>query len=456
MEHELDITVVAVVAASALLWGLLSARLERLNVSAPMAFVALGLVFSHGPLAVIDIRISSATARGVAELTLALVLFVDASRVNIRALRHDAALPVRLLAVGLPLTIAAGVLVGAGLYRGTGLWVVAVIAAAVAPTDAALGAAIMQDRRVPGRIRRVLNVESGLNDGIATPFVGVFVAGAAAAGSVAGSHGVSSAVLDLLGGLAIGVAIGFGAAGLLRIAVAAGLSGPAFRPLVPLAAALLAYAVAVQVGTNGFIAAFVGGLAFGSVLPAELEPTIEFTNVVGEVLSLLMWFLVGAAMLVPALQDARWQDVVFAAAALTVLRMVPVAVACVGLGLDRRTVAFIGWFGPRGLASVIFALLAHDALDGTDGNRVLAAVTITVVASVIAHGVTASPLAARYGATIAALRPAGPEHVPTPHLAARGLPGRRATFGGSGQRVGSDGPGVRAGEAVRREHHDGR
>ena len=211
-----------------------------------------------------------------------------------------------------------------------------------------------------------------------------------------------------------------------------GFSLPAFRPLVPLASALLAYAGAVQVGTNGFIAAFVAGMAFGTLLPPDLEPTIEFTNVVGELLSLLMWFLVGAAMLVPAFRAARWQDVVFALLALTVVRMVPVAIACVGLGLDRRTVAFIGWFGPRGLASVIFALLAFDTLDDPDGNRVLAAVMITVVASVIAHGVSASPLAARYGATIAALRPHGPESAPAPHLAARSLPGRRRSTRGAG------------------------
>ena len=275
----------------------------------------------------------------------------------------------RLLAIGLPLTIGTGFLVAAGLYRGSSLWVVAVIAAAVAPTDAALGAPIVQDSRVPGRIRRVLNVESGLNDGIATPFVGIFVAGAAAAESIAGAHGVGAAALDLLGGLGVGVGVGLGAGALLRLAVAAGYSETAFRPLVPLASALLAYAAAVQFGTNGFIAAFVGGMAFGSLLPAELGGTIEFTNVVGELLSLLMWFLVGAAMLVPALQDARWQDVAFAVLALTVVRMVPVAIASIGLGLDRRTVAFIGWFGPRGLASVIFALLAYDALDEADGAR---------------------------------------------------------------------------------------
>jgi NhaP-type Na+/H+ or K+/H+ antiporter len=187
--------------------------------------------------------------------------------------------------------------------------------------------------------------------------------------------------------------------------------------------ALLAYAGTVQVGANGFVAAFVAGMAFGSLLPSELEPTIAFTDVTGEVLSLLVWFIVGAAMLVPAFQHAQWQDVVFAVLALTVIRMVSVAIACLGLQLDRRTVAFIGWFGPRGLASVIFALLAVDTLDAPDANRVLAAVTITVVLSVLAHGITASPFAARYGAAVSTLRPERPEHRPTPELPPRSVSG---------------------------------
>ncbi len=426
MEHGLDPAAVAVVAVSAILWSLLSARLERLDISAPTAFVALGLVFTYGPLSLIDVQLRSSSARSIAEITLALVLFVDASRVNVKELRADAALPLRLLGVGLPLTIGFGFLAAAGLYHGTDLWVAAVIAAAVAPTDAALGAVILQDTRVPKRIRRVLNVESGLNDGIATPFVGVFLAGAAAAESIHGAQSVAAAVVDLLAGAGMGIAIGVGGAVLVRVAVARGLSAPAFRPLTPLALALLAYAGTVQVGANGFIAAFVAGIAFGSLLPSDLEPTIGFTDVAGEVLSLLMWFLVGAAMLVPAFEHARWQDVVFAVLALTVIRMVPVAIACLGLGLDRRTVAFIGWFGPRGLASVIFALLAVDTLDAPDAYRVLAAVMITVVASVVAHGITASPFAARYGAAAAALHPLRPEHGPGPELKARSLSGNRS------------------------------
>ena len=423
MEHGLDTGVIAVVAASALLWSLVSARLERFDISAPMAFVVLGLVFTHGPLALTDVHLRSSTARSLAEITLALVLFVDASRINVRELRADTGLPVRLLGIGLPLTIGLGCVVAAVLYRDTGLWVAAAIGAAVAPTDAALGAPIVQDTRVPARIRRVLNVESGLNDGIATPFVGIFLAGAAASESVHGANGVGAAVVDLLGGAGIGIAIGIGGARLLRAAVARGLSAPRSAHWRRWRWRCWPTPAPSRWAANGFVAAFLAGMAFGSLLPSELEPTIAFADVAGEVLSLLMWFVVGAAMLVPAFQHAQWQDVVFAVLALTVIRMVPVAIACFGSGLDRRTVAFIGWFGPRGLASVIFALLAVDTLDVRDGNRVLTAVTVTVVLSVLAHGVTASPLAARYGAAVSTLHSQRPEQAPTPDLPPRSRTG---------------------------------
>jgi NhaP-type Na+/H+ or K+/H+ antiporter len=426
MEHGLDPAVLAVVAASAVLWSLFSARLEGWNVTAPMAFVALGLLFTHGPLALIDLNLQSVAVRSVAEVTLALVLFVDASRVNVRELRADAGLPARLLGIGLPLTIGFGFIVAAGLYSGTDVWVIALIATAVAPTDAALGAAVVQDKRVPARIRRVLNVESGLNDGIVTPLIGVFLAGAATAESVHGAHSAVTAVAELLGGAGIGLGIGVLGAVLLRVAVARGLSAVAFQSLTPLGLALLAYGVSVQAGANGFVAAFVGGMAFGTLLTPTLEPTIALADAGGEVLSLLTWFLVGAVMVVPALQDAQWRDVAFAVLALTVVRMAAVALSCLGLGLHGRTVAFIGWFGPRGLASVVFALLAVDTLTPPDSNRVLAAVTITVLVSVVAHGVTASPLAARYGAAAAGLHPLRPEHAPTPELKARSMSGARS------------------------------
>jgi sodium/hydrogen antiporter len=420
VEQGLNMEAVAVIAACVLVWGLVSARLEGWNVTAPIAFVLLGLVVTHRPLDLIHLNLRSDTLREVAELTLALVLFADAARVNLRELRSDVRFPVRLLAIGLPLTIGAGTAVAFGLFGGVGIWVAALIGAIVAPTDAALGAAIMQDPRIPSGVRRLLNVESGLNDGIATPFVNLFLAGALTEESLSTS-GIRGAVLSLLGGAAIGVGVGVVAAVALRFTTAHRWSGPAFRPLAVLAVALLAYSAAIDAGTNGFVAAFVAGMAYGASMPAGDPLTLGFTDDAGELLSLLVWFGFGATMVVPGFEHATWRDVVFAVLALTAVRMVPVGLALLGSGMDRTTAAFVGWFGPRGLASVVFALLAVDRLDPAEGDRVLAAVTVTVALSVVLHGISASPLAARYGRFAATLHPDDPEHTDAAPLPTRSI-----------------------------------
>lgn len=420
MNHDFDLAALAVVSACVLIWGLVSARLERWDVSAPIAFVGLGLLVTHGPTAMVHFSLDSSTIRSLAELTLALVLFADASRVNVRALRADADLPARLLGLGLPLTIGAGTLVAGLLFRGSGLWVAAAIGAIVAPTDAALGASIMQDERVPSGVRRLLNVESGLNDGIATPFVNLFLAGAVTSEAISGTH-LTSAVVQLLGGAALGVGIGILGAVLLELSRRRGWSAPSVRPLAILALALFAYATALVAGTNGFIAAFVAGMAFGTAHRHEHEAVLQFTEELGTLLSLLVWFGFGAVMLIPGLEDVNWRDVVFALLALTLVRMVPTAVALAGSGLDRTTVAFVGWFGPRGLASIVFGLIAVDALAPAQSKVVLAAVTLTVALSVLFHGVTASPLAARYGAFARRLHPERPEHTEAAPITTRTL-----------------------------------
>jgi len=409
MHADLNITAVAVVSACVIVWGLVSARLERWDVSAPMAFVVLGVVVTHGPTAIVDFNLHSSTIRSLAEVTLALLLFADASRVNVRALRADAALPARLLGIGLPLTIGAGAAAAALLFGDHDLWVAAAIGAIVAPTDAALGASIMTDERVPSGVRRLINVESGLNDGIATPFVNLFIAGAVTTEAVSGTH-LSKAVVELVGGAGLGIAVGVTGAVLLALARRHGWSSASVRPLAILALALFAYSSSVAAGTNGFIAAFVAGLAFGTVDHHNDAAALHFTEETGTLLSLLVWFIFGAVMLVPGIQAAGWRDAVFALLALTVLRMAPVALALAGTGLDRVTTAFVGWFGPRGLASVVFGLIAVDSLAPPQAKVVLAAVTLTVALSVLLHGVSASPLAARYGRYAARLRPEGPEH----------------------------------------------
>jgi NhaP-type Na+/H+ or K+/H+ antiporter len=418
MNHELDAGAIAVVSGCVIVWGLVSARLERWDVTAPIAFMVLGLGTANGPMALIHLDLHSSDIRALAEITLALVLFADASRVNAKALGADLTLPVRLLGIGLPLTIGAGTAVAAGLFTAPGLWVAAALAAIVAPTDAALGASIVQDERIPNTVRRALNVESGLNDGIATPFVNLFLAGALAAEAVH-SHGVGRAAIDLLGGAALGAGVGLVGAVLLSWAGRAGWSTAGFRPLAVLALALFAYATALVADLNGFVAAFVAGMAFGTVVTdTEL---LGFAEEAGTLMSLLVWFLFGAVMVVPGFEAAGWRDAVFAVLALTVVRMVPVALALVGAGFDKATVAFIGWFGPRGLASVVFGLIAVDSLAPADSRLVLGAVTVTVTLSVILHGITGSPLAERYGRITHRLHESRPEHKKSKVLAARGL-----------------------------------
>jgi NhaP-type Na+/H+ or K+/H+ antiporter len=418
VDHGSGPAVLATVAGCIVLWGLVGARLERFDITAPIAFVALGLVVANPPLELIDVHAGSSTVRVIAELTLALVLFGDASRVNFRALRRDAAVPTRLLLIGLPLTIALGTGAALVVFGGIDPWLAALIGAAVAPTDAALGAPIMEDRRIPRRIRRILNVESGLNDGIATPFVTFFIAGAASEAHVVGASGPAAALADLGIGVLVGAVVGFAGGWLLDHALDRGWASPGFRPVAILGLALFAYAGAVQLGGNGFIAAFVGGLAFGTALRDERAEGLELVTDGGELLSVVVWFLFGT-LLVQILGYSDWRCVLYAVLSLAVVRMLPVAISLLGTGLDQSTVRIIGWFGPRGLASVVFALLAFDALDTNEGRTALAVITTVVLSSVIVHGLSASPLAGWYGRRAAALEPQRPEHQPAPDLRTR-------------------------------------
>jgi NhaP-type Na+/H+ or K+/H+ antiporter len=343
--------------------------------------------------------------------------------VDLTALKADVGLPTRLLGIGLPLTILTGTLIAALLLGSGHLWIAALLAAIVAPTDAALGAAIILDERVPARVRRLLNVESGLNDGIATPFVNLFLAGAIAEEALH-STGIGHAVSSLASGAAIGVGMGLAGGWLLGAAERRAFSDATFRPLAVLSLAVGTYALAIQAHGNGFVAAFVAGMAYGSITK-DPRPALGFTDELGEMLSLLVWYIFGALLLVPGVREADWRSWVFALAALTVIRMGPVALSLIGSGLDRKTVLFIGWFGPRGLASVVFTLIATDSLGPADAVRVVPAATIVVAGSVIAHGLSAGPLAVRYAAAMGSADPGKPEHAPSPSLPARQILGPR-------------------------------
>jgi NhaP-type Na+/H+ or K+/H+ antiporter len=324
----------------------------------------------------------------------------------------------RLLLVGLPLTIGLGTLLAIPLVGG-GIWLALLVGAALAPTDAALGAAMMDNPAVPERIRRLINVESGLNDGIATPFVMVAVVGAESGGHAAGL-GTSplGAVAELGLGVLIGVVVG-GAGGLLvKVAGERGWVAGSFAGSAVLALAVCAYACAIALHGNGFIAAFVGGLAFGAVGGQRDKALLPFVEETSALLSLLVWLAFGALAVAPAFSDLTWQAVVYAVLSLTVIRMVPVAVALAGARLGRTATIFIGWFGPRGLASVVFALIALEDLGEQAARPAITVLAITVLLSVLAHGATADPLARRYGPEMA--RTAGDTPAITP-LAERRL-----------------------------------
>jgi NhaP-type Na+/H+ or K+/H+ antiporter len=278
---------------------------------------------------------------------------------------------------------------------------------------------MMANPVVPARIRRLINVESGLNDGIATPFVSVALAGAATAGEVAG-HGPAAAVAELALGVVVGVAVG-GAGGLLvnaarkRHWVAEGFAGPAGLGL-----AVCAYASSVAVHGNGFIAAFVGGLAFGTASGRRGEPLVPFVEETGALVSLLVWLAFGVVAVTVALQSLTWQIALYAVLSLTVIRMAPTAAALAGARLGRAAVVLVGWFGPRGLASVVFALLALEDLGEPAASQAVAVITVTVLLSVIVHGATADPLARRYGPRLAPAA-GGAEHASLPDVPERRL-----------------------------------
>ena len=396
-DHGIDLAVVVAVTAALFVWSLVAERFERWNVTAPIVFVTVGAVLANRPFDVLDVGIGDEAIRTVAELTLAVVLFGDAAAVDVRELRADLRLPGRLLLIGLPITMAAGALAAHLLFPDWSWWVCALVGAAVAPTDAALGAPIIDDERVPSRIRRVLNVESGLNDGIATPFVNFFLV-AAVVGTSLEQVSESGALRALAVGALLGVAIGAVGGTLLELARARGIGGASYRSIGVAALSILAWALAVHLDANGFVAAFVAGLAYGRTTRTERSASLGFTHQTGRVMSMFVWFTFGAVM-VPLLRHASWRDVAFAVLALTVVRMAPVALSLWGMRFDRATVGVIGWFGPRGLASVVFALLAAASLPAERGQAVVVTITATVVLSVLTHGVSAAPIARRYART---------------------------------------------------------
>ena len=389
MEGEITLIAVAIVG-----FALVSARVSRFALTMPMVFVTLGALADATGIVHIDLDAEGVALLG--EVTLAVILFGDAVRIDVMALKRELGLPARLLTLGLPLSIGFGAMAVFWLIPGISWWEAALVAAVLAPTDAALGQAVVEDETVPLRVRQALNVESGLNDGMVVPAVLLFVALATGEGET-GLDFWGPFVLRQIGlGLVIGVAAGAIGGRLIARSRAAGAIEGIYAQLATLAVAAVAFAGALAAGANGFIAAFVAGLAFGEAAGDEAEHLDEYTEDTGRLLAVVAFFLFGNLFVLDALSATTVAIMVCAVAALTLGRIVPVALSMVGMGASWPTTLFVGWFGPRGLASILFGLLLIEE-DLAAAEQLFAIIAWTVAASVFLHGATAAWGAARYG-----------------------------------------------------------
>ena len=374
-----------------------SRRLVGTPVTPAILFVGFGLLVGPSGLGGIDLSSSDSAVRVLAEATLAMVLFCDASRVDLGQLRRAVGVPLRLLGVGLPLTILLGAAAAAALFGRLTAAEALILGIVLAPTDAALGQAVVVEPRIPQRIRQGLNVESGLNDGICVPLLFAAVALADLESDISGGRSAGTLVLEEIGyGVVAGVVAGAGIALLIRSAGRRGLIDTPWYPVIPAAGAGLAHGLASATGGSGFIAAFVAGAAFRLALGRDPERLNRLTEEVGDVLNGVTFILFGAILLGPVLTAPSWQLVVYAALSLTHVRLVPVAISMWGTHAGRPTLGFLGWFGPRGLASIVFAVIVLEESHLPHERLIVDAVYLTVGLSVLVHGLTASPFAGRY------------------------------------------------------------
>lgn len=390
-----------IVAATLFAYALVSGRLARSAVSAAMVFATAGLVLGDAGLGVLEIDLGSSELKLLAEITLALVLFVDASSIDTERLERERSLPLRLLGLGLPGTILLGSLLAWWIFPDLVVFEAVTLAVLLSPTDAALGQVVATDERLPSMVRQGLNVESGLNDGICVPLLVAALSFAEAEESLsAGGDVLVDLVTELAIAVGVGVVVGGVVAAGVRLSQARGWVSPAWRQIVPLTAAMGAYAATQELGGSGFIAAFVGGLTFGKVLGADAHDDTELTDDLGDLLSAVTFVLFGAVLVEVDTSTFSLRNVGFAVLALTVIRMGPVALSMVGSGARLPSVGFVGWFGPRGLATIVFALtvVEDSGLSGTE--RIVDVAMITVLLSVFAHGLSASRLTSAYVAWV--------------------------------------------------------
>ena len=390
---------IAVIAGFVIAYGLVSRRIEHSPLTGPMIFVAFGLLVDSAGGDALEIDLDSTGVELLAEATLGLLLFTDATRIDVARLRADIALPARMLILGLPLAIAVGTVLGAVLFD-VPVAVAALIAAILAPTDAALGEAVVTSDAVPVRVRQSLNVESGLNDGIALPAVTVFVALAAEDEEFStASSWIRFAVEQIGYGIVVGFVIGCVGALLVRGASRRNWMEGVYRQLAVLGIAVAAFTHAVEIGGNGFIATFVAGIAFGSIARVECAHVANFTDDLAHLLAMISFIVFGATVVGPSLDGLDWRVTLYVVGSLAIVRPLAIAVSLVGSRLKwARRSPSSGGSGHAALRRFLFGIVAVEEAPGTDLELVFVMMSWTVLVSIVVHGLSAGPGARTYGA----------------------------------------------------------
>ena len=399
MDASLIYQNLAVIAAFLLVYSLIAGRFESKLVNGPLLFMLAGWLLGPGGVELIALSIDSDGIKLLAELSLVIVLFNDAANTNWQVLLANRQLPIRLLLIGLPLTLVCGALFGHWLFPDLPLLEMAILSTILAPTDAALGKAVVSNPAVPAPVREGLNQESGLNDGICVPVLLLLLALIAPTEQHAGT--ATLAITLMLEEIGIGLLVAFVLTSLtirlLKISYLNGWQLPLWRQLTMPGLALLCFALAQSLGGSGFIAAFVGGLFIGHRLGEHKHAYMDSCEGYGDLLSVVIWMVFGATLMPILPELLHWQYWLYAIASLTLLRMVPVWLSLIGTGLKPELKLFIGWFGPRGLASIVFAVMVLQNEPSLIGQRpIIATVLCTIILSVILHGLTANPWVERF------------------------------------------------------------
>lgn len=377
-------------------YGAVSGRADRTPINGALVFTGFGLLVGDHGLGILSLSVDSGMLRMLAELTLALVLFTDAASADLRVLRQAIAVPRRLLLIGLPLTIVLGIACGLLLLGNLDIFEVALIATMLAPTDAALGKAVVTNPSVPAYVRQSLNVESGLNDGICVPILFVFLALATGSAMPQETHILAlKLVLEELGiGLLVGTGLTFGMVYVLRLVARRQWIMKEWSQLLVITMAFSCFGMAQWFGGSGFIAAFSGGILFGWLARKEKSDLLLAAEGSGDTLSLLTWVAFGAVIVGRFYDQLSWQVLLYSILSLTVVRILPVYLCLLGTDHPAREKLFMGWFGPRGLASIVFGVIVlNENLPGA--ATISLTVVTTILLSVIAHGLSANFLVAR-------------------------------------------------------------